>query len=288
MKVGINMLLWTGWPTDEHVALIEQIGQWGFDGVEVPIHHYEEKIYKTYRAKMDELKLGATATTVMPPDQNPIAKNKAVRAKGIRHLKRALDMCAILQCDTLAGPVYSPVGGFPEPKRGRNDDEWKWAVEALQAAGAHAEKVGVTIAIEALNRFETYFLNTIADACALARAVDNSPRVKVMMDTFHANIEEKNVPAAFASAGKLAGHVHISENDRGVPGTGHVPYKDVFDALKGIGYDGWLVIESFSSTVKEIASAASIWRAVSPSKEAVACEGLAFVRKTWAKARAAR
>jgi D-psicose/D-tagatose/L-ribulose 3-epimerase len=105
-----------------------------------------------------------------------------------------------------------------------------------------------------------------------------------MMDTFHANIEEKDIPAAFKSAGDMAGHVHISENDRGVPGTGHVPYKDVFSALKSIGYDRWLVIESFSATVKEIASAASIWRKISPSQEAVATEGLAFIKETWAKA----
>lgn len=280
MKVGINMLLWTGNPTEEQVSLIEQIGEWGFDGVEVPIHHYNEDIYKAYRAKMDALNLGATATTVMPPDQNPISEDPAVRAKGIEHLKRALDMCGILGCDTLAGPVYSPVGHIVG--RGRNDDEWKWAAEALAAAGDHAETVGVNIAVEALNRFETYFLNTIGDACALARDTDK-PRVKVMMDTFHANIEEKDIPEAFKSAGTLAGHVHISENDRGVPGTGHIPYPAIFGALKSIGYDGWLVIESFSSTVKEIASAASIWRAVSPSKEAVACDGLAFVRKTWAE-----
>jgi len=217
----------------------------------------------------------------MPPDQNPISENKSVRAKGIEHLRRALDMCGILGCDVLAGPVYSPVGHIVG--RPRNDDEWKWAAGALRAAAEHADTVGVDIAVEALNRFETYFLNTIGDACALARDVGH-PRLKVMMDTFHANIEEKNIPRAFESAGGLAGHVHISENDRGVPGTGHIPYPAVFGALKKIGYDRWLVIESFSSTVKEIASAASIWRAISPSKEAVAVEGLAFIKRIWAEA----
>lgn len=281
MKIGINLLLWTGNPTAEHVALIEQAAQWGFDGVEIPIHHYNEDIYKGYKAKLDELGLGCTSTTVMPPDQNPISPDPAVRAKGIEHLKRALDMCGILGCDVMAGPVYSPVGAITGSPR--TDDEWNWAVEALTAAADHAETVGVDIGIEALNRFETYFINTIEDACALAKAV-GKPRAKVLVDTFHANIEENDPAAAFESAGDLAAHVHVSENHRGVPGTGHVPWMETFSALKRINYDKWFVIESFSSAVKEIASAASIWRKVAPSQEAVAVEGLAFIKKCWAEA----
>jgi len=281
MKTGINLLLWTGNPSEQHVPLLEQIAQWGFDGVEVPIHHYDEGIYKAFKAKMDELGLGATATTVMPPEANPISEDPAIRAAGLNHLKRSLEMCAVLGADALTGPLYSPVGHIVG--RGRNEDEWKWAVEALAKAAETAEAVGVDIAVEPLNRFETYFLNTLADACALAREVGH-PRVKVLMDSFHANIEEKNLYEAYRAVGDLAGHVHISENDRGVPGTGHVDWAGIFRALKEIGYDRWLVIESFSSTVPEIASAASIWRDISPSKEAVAVEGLAFIKKAWAEA----
>ena len=283
MKVGINLLLWTGNPSEEHLPLFKQFAKWGFDGVEVPIHHWNEKIYSAYRAEMEKLKLGATATTVMPMDANPISEDPAVRAAGIQHLKNALRMCAILGCEVLAGPMYSPVGRIVG--RGRNDDEWNWAAEALAAAGETAEQVGVDIAVEPLNRFETYFLNTLGDACALARKVAH-PRVKVMIDSFHANIEEKDLFKAYKATGKLLAHCHISENDRGVPGTGHVDWKTYFSALKTLKYDRWLVIESFSSTVPEIASAASIWRAVSPSKEAVAKGGIKFVRDTWAKARA--
>jgi D-psicose/D-tagatose/L-ribulose 3-epimerase len=283
MKVGINMLLWTGNPSLDHLPLFKQFAKWGFDGVEVPIHHYNENIYKAFRARMDELGLGATATTVMPMEANPISDDPAVRAAGIEHLKRSLDMCAILGCEVLAGPMYSPVGRIVG--RGRSDDEWNWAAEALAAAGEKAASVGVDIAIEPLNRFETYFLNILADACALAKKIGH-PRVKVMIDSFHANIEEKDLFKAYKSCGKLLAHCHISENDRGVPGTGHIDWKTYFSALKTIKYDRWLVIESFSSTVPEIASAASIWRAVSPSKEAVAKGGIAFVKKAWAQARA--
>jgi len=283
MKVGINLLLWTGNPSEEHLPLFNQIAKWGFDGVEVPIHHYNEKVYMAMRSRLNELKLGATATTVMPMEANPISDDPKVRAAGIEHLKNALKMCAVLGAEVLAGPMYSPVGKIVG--RARNDDEWKWAVEAFSAAAETADGVGVDMAIEALNRFETYFVNILADACALAKKV-NHRRVKVMIDSFHANIEEKDLFKAYTSCGKLARHCHISENDRGVPGTGHIDWKTYFSALKTIGYDNWLVIESFSSTVPEIASAASIWRAISPSKEAVAKDGLAFVRETWGKARA--
>jgi len=278
MKTGINLLLWTGNPTDAHVPLLDTIKQWGFDGVEVPIHHYNEKVYKAYRARMDTLGLGATATTVMPPAANPISPDAAVRAKGVEHLTRALDMCAILGCEVLAGPLYAPVGYIAG--RERTQDEWNWATEVLSKAAAKAESVGIDLAIEPLNRFETYFLNTLADTAAMCRAL-GSPRAKLMIDTFHANIEEKDLFEAYTSVGHLVAHIHISENDRGVPGTGHTDYELLFRALKRLGYNRYLVIESFSSTVPEIASAASIWRAVSPSKEAVAVEGLAYVRKTW-------
>lgn len=281
MKVGINLLLWTGNPTKEHLPLIEQIARWGYDGVEVPIFHYDESTYKAFKERMDDLGLGATAITVMPPEANPISEDASVRAKAVEHLKRSLDMAAILGADVFAGPLYSPVGRMVG--RPRNDDEWKWAIEVLREACEHAHGLSMDVAIEALNRFETYFINTLADACALARDVDH-PRCKVMVDSFHANIEERNIFEACTSVGDLAAHVHVSENDRGVPGAGHVEWQELFGALKKIGYDRWLVIESFSSTVPEIANAASIWRAVSPSNEIVAVEGLAFVKDSWAKA----
>ena len=282
MKVGINLLLWTGNPSEEHLPLFDQFKKWGFDGVEIPIHHYNESVYQAMAARLKALGLGATATTVMPMEANPISDDPAIRAAGITHLRRSLEMCAILGCDVLGGPMYSPVGRIVG--RARNDDEWNWAAEALAAAAETAAQVGIDMAIEPINRFETYFVNTLGDACALARKV-NHPRVKMMIDSFHANIEEKDLFKAYKSCGKLVGHCHISENDRGVPGTGHIDWKLYFSALKTIKYDRWLVIESFSSTVPEIASAASIWRAVSPSKEAVAKGGIKFVRETWARAK---
>jgi D-psicose/D-tagatose/L-ribulose 3-epimerase len=135
----------------------------------------------------------------------------------------------------------------------------------------------VTLAIEPLNRFETYFLNTMADARALCDAVDH-PRIGILFDTFHGNIEEKNIGDAVSDAGKRLAHVHACENDRGTPGTGHVAWDELRDSLNGIGYDDWLVIESFGFAIPEIAAAACIWRDLAPSPEALAWEGLNFLR----------
>jgi D-psicose/D-tagatose/L-ribulose 3-epimerase len=163
------------------------------------------------------------------------------------------------------------------PGRSRTQDEWKLAVEGLSALGPTLKQYNVTLAVEPLNRFETYFLNTAADAFALCEEV-NDPNVGILCDTFHANIEEKDIGAAFASLGKYLKHVHTCENDRGTPGSGHIDWSNVFAGLNQIGYDGWLVIESFGSAIPEIAAAACIWRPLAKSPEEIAFDGVAFLK----------
>jgi D-psicose/D-tagatose/L-ribulose 3-epimerase len=276
MKIGINHFLWSGQATRELIPTIKKLGKMGFDGIEFPIFHTDEGAYRDIRSALDDLGLGATGCTVLPPDAHLIAPEASVRAKGVEYLRTALRMCKILNCDVLCGPLYSPVGKLVG--RPRTQEEWGWAVEGLRQTGTTAEDLGVTMALEALNRFETYFLNTADDGLKLVKEV-GSPRVKLMMDSFHSNIEEKGMYDAWRKCGKALAHVHISENDRGVPGSGHVLWKEIFKALKDIKYDGWVTIESFGSTVPEIATAASIWRPLFRTNEQVAKEGLRFIRK---------
>lgn len=282
MKIGINLLLWTGNVTKEHLALVRQIAMWGFDLVEFPIFHYEAVVWKEFRTLLDELGIAATGCTIMSADlgQNLTSEHVEDREAGAEHLRRSLDVCAILKAKALVGPLHSPVGWFPTPRRGRTEDEWNRCVEGLQEAAEYANIVGVDMAIEPLNRFETHFVNTIGDALGLALAV-NHRRVGVLGDTYHCHQEEEDAYRAFADCGKMLKSVHISESHRGVPGAGQVHWGKVFRALKEVGYDGPLVIESFSHTVPEIAKAASIWRKISPSQEAVAIEGLAFIKRMW-------
>ncbi len=276
MKIGINLFLWSGQATRDVIPVIQKLKKIGFDGIEFPIFHSDEAVYRELREVLDDLGMGATGCTVLPNDAYLIAPEPEVREKGVEYLRNALRMSKILGCDVLCGPVHSPVGKLVG--RPRTEEEWNWAVEGLRQAGQTAEDLGVTVAVEYLNRFETYFLNTAADTLKLVKDV-GSPRIKMMMDSFHSNIEEKDMFPAWKKCGKALAHVHISENDRGVPGTGHVLWKDIFKALKAIKYKGWVTIESFGTTVPEIANAASIWRILFKSNEEVAKNGLRFIKK---------
>ena len=172
------------------------------------------------------------------------------------------------------------------PDRGAPPDEWNRVVESWQELAGAVEAARVDIAIEPLNRFETYFLNTVADAALLCDAI-GSPRIGILVDTFHANIEEKSIGLALTRAGKRLKHVHTCENDRGTPGTGNVQWAEFFSAIRELGYDGWLTIESFGFRLGEIAAAASIWRDLAPTPESIAFEGVKFLRRNSARAETA-
>jgi D-psicose/D-tagatose/L-ribulose 3-epimerase len=173
------------------------------------------------------------------------------------------------------GPFCAPVGQLLG--RRRTEDEWKRAVEGLESLGDTLEACDVTLTVEPLNRFETYFLNTAADGARLADDVAH-PKVGIAFDTFHGNIEEKNLGDAVRTLGGRLKHVHACENDRGIPGSGHIEWREVAGSLREIGYNGWVVIESFGSNIPEIAAAACIWRDLAPSSEAIAADGLRFLK----------
>lgn len=281
MKVGMNVLLWTAAATGEHLELLRQIREWGYDSVEFPMFSPDCSPWERLASRLDDLGLARTAVTVMAPQANPISPDPAVRRAGLEHLKACIDACTVLGADVLCGPMYSPCGALVG--RGRTEDEWVWAMEALRAAGEHAAAAEVKLAVEPLNRFETYFLNCQEDAARLVDAV-GLPSVGVLYDTFHANIEEKDPVSAIAVAGRRIVHFHVSENDRSTPGEGHIPWRSVFAALKATGYDGSLTVEAFGKALPEVAAATSIWREMMPSAEYLASRTAQFIRQRWAEA----
>jgi D-psicose/D-tagatose/L-ribulose 3-epimerase len=280
MKVGMNMLLWTGVVTEEHLPLFASIKEWGADGVELPMFSVEGSPWKKLAKAMDAEGLGRTVVTVSPPGGNLIGTEPQERKLALTHLKACVDTCHSIGAEALCGPLYSPVGRLVG--RGPNQDERQWAIEGLKALGEHAKGSKVKISIEPLNRFETYFLNTQAQSAALLDQVGMA-NVGHMYDTFHANIEEKSLTEAIHAGSRHLNHVHISANDRGTPGEDHVQYKRTTAALKSVGYDGWLTIESFGSRIPELAAATCIWRPLAPSEEHVVRKGVAFVRQLWAR-----
>lgn len=281
MRYGMNLLLWTTHVTSEHFPILEKLKKVGFDGVEIPLFEGDANHFKTVRKELDNLGLGCSTVTVVGEDANPISPDAAVRQKAVERLRWAIEMNAVLGSQVMAGPFHSPLAVFSG--QGPTADEKSRAAETLRKAADIAASNGVTLAIEYLNRFECYFLTHAADAAALVDSV-NHPNFRTMYDTFHANIEEKSPAKGVSTLGKRMAHVHISESDRGTPGTGMVHWDESFKALKGSGYDGWLVIEAFGRALPALAAATKVWRDLFPSAEEVYTQGLRFMKEKWAAA----
>ena len=279
MKYGINLLLWTDDPTKESfLPVLERLKKIGFDGVELPIFRLEEKRFAALGKRLSDMGLLRTAVTVRTVADNPLSLDKAVRQRGLELTRRALDCCRAAGATVLAGPYYAALGHFTG--KGPTAVEWRRGVEWMRPVAEHAGTVGVTLALEFLNRFEIYLLNCAADAARFVREVGH-PSCRMMYDTFHAHIEEKDIPAAIRSCADVMAHVHISENDRSTPGLGQVDWQTTFAALKKVRYDGWLVIEAFGQALPSLAAATKIWRRMFVSEEQLARDGLRFMRREW-------
>lgn len=279
MRLGMNLLLWSGELNEALVPALEMLKRIGYDGVEIPLFNLDLN-YGQWGERLNGLGLQRTAVTVRGVDDNPISSDAKVRQKGIDGTKKALDCCAAAGATHLVGPFHSALGHFSG--KGPTADEWKWGVESMRAVAEHAGSVGVILGVECLNRFETYLLNTHADAAKFAREVDH-PACRMMYDTFHSNIEEKDVGLAIHGCKDVLCHVHISENDRSTPGKGNVRWKENFDALRQINYNGWLMVEAFGLALPELAAATKIWRRMFESEEQLSRDALAFMRAEVAK-----
>ena len=281
MRTGMNLLLWTTKVTAEHFPLFANLKQAGFDGAELPLFEGDAAHYRAIRKELDNHGLACTTVTVANPTANPISPDPKLRQAGLDHLRWAIETTAILGGTHMSGPFHSPLGVFSGT--GPTTDEKNRAVEILRKAAEVAQQAKVMLSIEYLNRFECYFLTTAADARALVQEV-NHPHFRMMYDTFHANIEEKQIGPTITSIADSFIQVHISENDRGTPGTGHVAWDETFRALRHVGYDGWLVIEAFGRALPDLAAATRVWRDLFPRAEEVYTEGLRFIKEKWAAA----
>lgn len=280
MKYGMNLLLWTSHVTEEHRPVLEMLKKQGYDGVEIPIFELDVAHYEKVGRWLKDLGLGCTAVTCRGTDDNPASPDAKIRAAGVANNKKVLDCCQAVGATHLAGPYHSALGYFTGS--GATADEWKAAVDSMRQVAEHAAKTNVTLAVEYLNRFECYLLTNAVDCARFCKDV-NHPRARMMYDTFHANIEEKKIPEAIQACKDYTVHVHISENDRGTPGTGHVHWKETFDTLKETGYDGWMVVEAFGLALPALAAATKIWRKMFESEEQLSRDALAFMKTEWAK-----
>jgi D-psicose/D-tagatose/L-ribulose 3-epimerase len=277
MKFGVNTLIWSVTFDPETIPL-GRLAEAGVDGIEPAV--FSASIDPAVLRKACERHgFGLTICSVNPPGANPISDDQAERASALEHWRSMIAILAEAGGEALVGPTCSPVGHLPG--RRRTADEWKRAVEFHQALGPALDEAQVELAVEPLNRFETYFLNTAEDAVRLCKEVAH-PRIGILLDTFHSNIEDKSTPQAYRACGKLLKHVHTCENDRGIPGSGHVDWLETLKAIRSTGYDGWLTIESFNANMPEIAAATAIWRDLAPTTDDIAIKGVRFLRALWA------
>lgn len=279
MKIGVNTFIWSAEFSRAQLPLLSRIKEHGFDGVEVPMFDPADFPAAEIRDGVAQNGLECTVCSIIPTGRSLISEDAEVRRRTRQHLRDAIEATAEAGARVIDGPLYSPVGYLPG--RRRTPDEWQWAIEGYQSVTETLDACGVTLAIEPLNRFETYFLNTAADAAALCDEVGH-PRVGVAFDTFHANIEEKDIAASCTRLGRHLKHVQISENDRGTPGTGHIEWMNVFHALRDLRYDAWLTIESFGPSLGAFSAAVAIWRDIEPTPESIAFDGIEFLRRAMA------
>jgi len=273
MKLGMNMLLWsTDVSGPEYDPVFAMLKDAGYDGVEIPIFDREVDKYAELGARLDALGLERLAVSARGPDDNPIAADSGAAVAATR---ANLDSAAALGAPLICGPLGAPLGVFSGAPP--TAEEKARAVVYLREVAPYADERGVTIALEYLNRFEMYLTNTAADLAALVREVGH-PRVRMMYDTFHAHIEEKDPRAALRDCADVLVHVHVSENDRSTPGAGQVAWDETFAGLAEIGYDGWIVIEAFGDALPELAGATKIWRRMFESEEQLARDGASFIR----------
>lgn len=274
MKIGMNMLLWTNHVTEEHYPIVDELKATGYDGIELYMGEGDVSHYTQLGNHFADLGLGVTTVTGLAPEENISSADVQVQQAGLDRLKWAIDNAQALGADNICGPLHSSFAYFT--RQPPTQDERKRSAEMLRKAAEYAATANIILCPEALNRFECYLYNTMADLKTLVEAVDH-PNLAAMYDTHHSNIEEKSQSDALRTIAPVLRHVHISENDRGTPGSGQVQWDDVFPTLKEIGYDGWLTIEAFSTLIPEFANAINVWRDYSPSTE-IYTQGLEFIK----------
>ena len=242
----------------------------------IPVFDLDLAKWKVWSHRLDDIGLARTANHVIAPEFDPVSPDPAVQRRAFEHMQRVVDCCVAVGATVLAGPHQIALGVFSGA--GPTDAEWARSVDHIRRVSEYAAPSGLILTEEVVNRFELYLLNTMAQAIRFVDEV-NQPNCLIHLDTFHANIEEKRPGNSIRSAGKRIGYVHISENDRGVPGSGHVAWDATFAALHHVGYDGWLTVKSFGNALPNLAAATKIWRPLFDSPDQVAREGFAFMQR---------
>lgn len=279
-KIGFNLLVWSGGLPETFFPISDKLKALGYDGIECFMEERDSAAYKRFGNHLRSIGLEATCVLGVGPDDNPISESKTIREKAITRLKEAIDCAHASGSKIICGPFHSAFATFTN-RRPPEDQEFAWSAEVLHAAGEYAAQANIVLTVEALNRFECYLCNTMEQLTGLIKRAAH-PNVQAMFDTHHANIEEKKLSEAIKKVSPVLKHVHISENDRGTPGDGHIPWDETFATLASIQYKGWLTIEAFTRNDPNFANAINVWREYSKPWD-MAEQGLKFIKEMCVK-----
>ena len=275
MKIGISAFAWTGSFTASHLGLLGKGREYGFEAFEVPMFDPSELPLELIRKAFAAEDLAASVCAIPPPGINPISPDAAIRKRSEVHLADCLHAAAEIGAHLLGGPVLAPIGYLPGHRP--HADEWKWAADLCHSVEPLLAAYDITLSLEPVNRSETFFLRSAEDAARLCAEVGN-PRIGVTLDTFHANIEEANIPAAIGRLGPALKHMHLSENDRGTLGRGHIDFRAILSALHSVSYDRTLMIEGFGFTDVDRTAPGFLWADPSTGPETLARQSLAYLQ----------
>lgn len=281
IEFGVSTWLWQSPFTSESITLFPKIKEMGFDVVEIPVEIPSKIDGKLVKKALDDNGLKATVCGAFGPTKDLTSDDVALHENCFTYVTDCFELCNLLETEFLAGPMYSAVGKARMVSQEQRKIEWDRAVNNLQRVCEMAKANGLSVALEPLNRFESDLINTSKDVMRLINDI-NQPNAKVLLDGFHMTIEERNIREAIQLVGDKLIHVQVSENHRGIPGTGLTPWSDFRKGLEDIDYKGSMVIESFTPEIEELAGAVCIWKTLADNQDQFASEGIQFLKKTFA------
>ena len=279
MQFGVSTFLWASPFSTEHFDLVYKIKEMGFDTIEVPVENKELVDWHKLKSLVKKLELNVTISGAFGPNRDISSEDPKIRESGLNYIIDCIKIAEDMESPIFGGPLYSAVGKTRFITEDQKKKEREWCVQNLSKAGKIANDHGIILGVEPLNRFESDMINTVDQALSLVKEI-NSPSIKIQLDTFHNNIEEKNIPETIRRLGQgMICHVQGNESDRGTPGTGNVDWAGIKSALEEVEYDGAIVIETFGTVSEEIAKATCIWRPLADSSDELAKEGLDFYKR---------
>lgn len=273
MKLGIHAYAWCSQWSNDTLPLIDRVASLGLDFIEIPLMCLETFDAAAVRERLETAGIGAVTSTVLLEGTDITSDDPAVRAQGVDYLTACVEATHAIGATSFSGVIFAQhtrtLSWRPEARH------WDYSADSLREVARRAEELGVTIGIEPVNRYETFLINTCEQALELKERIGTG-NVRIHLDTYHMNIEEKSFYEATRRAGNDLVHYHLCENDRGIPGTGLVDWDGIFRGLAEIGYTGNAALESFVDCTENMNT--WVWRQLAPDGDTLLREGVDFIR----------